>query len=250
MHICLYCGSSCKITLAVSSEGCTNSRCRAYEDPAPVAENANENGDCFKPINWPTFAKELRSVLDADGNALKAGDDVVAATGPADPLWIDHVWVTESGEGRVRAVGWPECGYGAGETASHKVRLTPATITCTKPSWSVGYLTPGSSGVEPINVRATQTGRFSCREPNYSNPPRYDRSPKNDKAQAKGIPLGEVGSIYGFSSDPLTDHMLLLNHIMTSQGDLSPKKMTYYFGRYAQKEDGSWGFVWEPVKEP
>ncbi len=30
MHTCLYCGSPCEVTLATSSEGCTNKTCRAY----------------------------------------------------------------------------------------------------------------------------------------------------------------------------------------------------------------------------
>ena len=62
-------------------------------------------------------------VLDADGRPIEAGMTVIAATGNPDRLTVDRVWLTESGEGRVSAVGWPECGYGLGDTESHKVRV-------------------------------------------------------------------------------------------------------------------------------
>jgi hypothetical protein len=33
MATCLYCSSECRVSLLVSSEGCTNPKCRAYESP-------------------------------------------------------------------------------------------------------------------------------------------------------------------------------------------------------------------------
>ena len=62
-------------------------------------------------------------VLDADGRPIEAGMTVIAATGDPDRLTVDRVWLTESGEGRVSAAGWPECGYGLGDTESRKVRV-------------------------------------------------------------------------------------------------------------------------------
>lgn len=46
-HKCIWCGSPCEITLAFSSEGCSNPLCRAYKPPAPPVAKKSA------PVNPP-----------------------------------------------------------------------------------------------------------------------------------------------------------------------------------------------------
>lgn len=60
MHTCIYCGSPCEVTLAASSEGCTNNTCRAFKK-AEVAL-AFDSSDSVSPESREKFIKNLENV--------------------------------------------------------------------------------------------------------------------------------------------------------------------------------------------
>lgn len=62
-HTCLFCGSPCELTLAMSSENCTNPECRAFAtSPKAVVEEATKKDlrASAKPVSWTAA---LRSSL-------------------------------------------------------------------------------------------------------------------------------------------------------------------------------------------
>ncbi len=193
-HTCLHCGSPCELTLAMSSENCTNPKCEAYAPKLKALEQP-------KPIDVPPG----HELIPETSPALKKGRQIhrhverMIQSGASDIFTAPDV--TRPAH-ELAKLPCPHCQTNKLRVVENQGRRGPETVVCdhcgcafeninlentihdehcftfkmvppkTVPEWSKDERHLVDKCGRIVGIEGTRTGRLSSKQPNLSNMPR------------------------------------------------------------------------------
>lgn len=196
-HTCLHCGSPCELTLAMSSENCTNPKCEAYapklkalEQPKPIDVPP---GHELIPETSPALKKGRQIHRHVERMIQSGGSDILGRIPPPDMNRPAH---------ELAKLPCPHCQATALRVVENQGRRGPETVVCdacgctfencalentihdeygftfkmvppkTVPEWSKDERHLVDKCGRIVGIEGTRTGRLSSKQPNKSNMPR------------------------------------------------------------------------------
>lgn len=199
-HICLYCTSPCALTLAFTSEGCTNPKCQAY---SAKPETDSEN--------WKAAHKASQCQWGSNGGPCAECEKILAERKKAKRIDYAPPTVTKVDE------------------------LVAGAILCTNgPQGQRCELCVKTLGGRRFNMN-TETGRLSSKGPNYSNRPRPDYVPFFEHDNVKPL-VNKDGVVVGLTGyDIHTVNAAKMYGVLPEQVTSEQRKnakMTFYAKMY------------------
>lgn len=155
-HTCLLCGHPCQMTLAMTSENCVNPKCEAYAPALKALEKTEPP---------PAPPKGMVEVPSQDGRPTMSWKDAQAQALPS-----DVPCVVNGCTGRIHIDLFRACARCSTCHAYFDIENNiHDAFTLKLRNVASRFIDKG------LNLEGVKTGRFSSKEPHFSNPPRGGR---------------------------------------------------------------------------